>query len=440
MRALVLALIVFPGGDLAALGFASPPEQGLTPEQHVRAVLAGYSARKGELLDVGSGRAVEILTRILESSGDSPAAILPPIRALGFMARPQGFDAVARHLNHSDAGVRLAVIRTLGQMNKFDAIPLIEPFLRSPNRDERREAIVALGKFGKTEEIQRIDAAAAGDPDLERLAREAAARIAATVKGLRTGRYDELVDAVIDTAEYEDLVGFIMFTKFRLLEILSDKTRDPRTRSRAITVLSLARVRRAGLPMRDILADLSQPDDLRLRAVWGLGLTRTRSAVPQLAALLDDPLPSMRDLCILSLGRIGDTRALEPLIARWDAADGARRDQLRLALFRLRSQTSVAALLDPLRTYQPRAVAEVYFISDSLELSRGYHGAALVPFLNSPLAEDRRDALLLLATFGTAADSPLLKNYSEFDDDALNREIANLGVERLKDIPLWERA
>ena len=54
--------------------------------------------------------------------------------------------------------------------------------------------------------------------------------------------------------------------------------------------------------------------------------------------------------------------------------------------------------------------------------------------------ETRRDALLLLATFGTAADSPLLRNYSEFDDDPLNREIANLGVERLKDIPLWERA
>src|SRR5277367_2359445 len=76
--ALVLALVMFAGGDLAALAFGSPPEPELTPEEHVREVLKDYPGRRGELVDIGSGPAVEILTRILNESGDSPGAILPP--------------------------------------------------------------------------------------------------------------------------------------------------------------------------------------------------------------------------------------------------------------------------------------------------------------------------------------------------------------------------
>jgi HEAT repeat protein len=436
----VLALIVFAGGELAALGFGSPPERELTPEEHVREILANYAARRDELFDIAPAPAAKIVARILKESDGTAATVLTPIRALGFLGWPQVFEAVVPYVRHPDHAVRLAAIRSLGQLTKFDAIPLIEPFLDSTDREERREAIIALGKFGKSEEIPKIDHAASGDPELEKLAREAAERIKATVQALRTKRFDPVVDAVIDTAEFEDLAALIFVTKFRLLEIVEDRTRAAATRERAVRVLAIARVLRAGLPMRDILADRDNPLDLRLQAIYGVGVTRTKSAVPQLIELLDDADPRIRELSIVALGRIGDTRALEPLLARWAAADPDTRQQLRLAFYRLRSRTGFEPLLEPLRTYQPRAVENVYFISDSLDLSRGYDRAIIAPSLKSPANEERRDALLLLATFGTTADSWILQMYFENDADPLNREIANLGIERLKDIPIWDRA
>ena len=63
---LVLALILFADGDLAALDFGSPPDPDLNQEQRVRAVLADYPARKGELLEGGPGQVVDILKGILE--------------------------------------------------------------------------------------------------------------------------------------------------------------------------------------------------------------------------------------------------------------------------------------------------------------------------------------------------------------------------------------
>lgn len=435
----MLALIVFAGGEMAALGFGAPPEPELTPEERVKEILADYGARRDELFDIGPGPAAKIVAKILADSDGTPSAVVTPIRALGFLGWPPVYDSVARYVNHPDHAVRLAAIRSLGQLTKFDAIPLIEPYLESADREERREAIIALGKFGKSEEIPKIDRAARGDPELARLAHEAAERIKATVEALRTKRYDGVVDAVIDTAEFEDLAALIFVTRLRLLEIVSDKARSPATRERAIRVLGIARVRKAAMPMRDILADLNNPFDLRLQAVWGLGVTRTRSAVPQLVELLDHPDPRMRDWSIVSLGRIGDTRALEPLLARWSAADPDLRELMRIAVFRLRSTPGFAALLDPLKTYQPRAVQNVYFISDSLELSHGYDRAIIAPFLKRRGNEARRDALLLLATFAVKADSWILQSYAENDADPLNREIANLGVERLKDIPIWDR-
>jgi HEAT repeat protein len=435
----VLALISFSDGELAGLDFGKPLEPAQSREEQVRAILADYPRRKAELLDIGFSPAVTILTEMLEASGDEAIKILPPIRALGFLGRPQGAAAVSKHINHSDRQVRLATIRTLGQMGKFDSITLVQPFLESPIREERREAIIAMGKFSKPELIPPIEAAADRDPELVKLATEAKARITATLKGIQTKNFSEFVDAVIDTDEYEDIVALILVTWRPLQQLLSDKTRSPQTRARAARLLGMARARKAGPPMRKILADTDEALDLRLRAAEGLGLTRTRSAVDQLAALLTSSEPGMREVSILSLGRIGDARALEPLLQQWDAAGGTIRPQLRLALSRICSRPEIPALLEPLRVYQPRAVDEVHFISDSLALSRGYRRELIAPYLNHRDTAARRDALLLLATFGTDSDSVELKHYRNSDPDPLNQEIANLGLERLKDIPIWER-
>jgi HEAT repeat protein len=324
-------------------------------------------------------------------------------------------------------------------MGKFEAIPLIEPFLRSLDRLERREAVIAMGKFAKSEVMPQVERAAFGDPELEQLARQAKARIDATQEGIQTKKYQALVNAVIDTDEYEDLVALILVTWRPLLAVLEDETRSPQTRERAMRLLAIARAKKAGPPMRKILGDPWQAPELRLRAAYGMGLLRMRSAVPQLAELLGGNDAVMREVSLLSLGRIGDPRAFHPLVARWPADGGSVRERIRLAIFRVRSPQGAELLLRPLRTYQPRPIAETWFITDSLELVSGYRKELIEPYLRHPDAAARRDALLLLATFAEKSESAELQRHSETDADPLNREIAHLGVERLKDIPLWER-
>ena len=255
---------------------------------------------------------------------------------------------VGQHIRDRDIQVRLAAIRSLGQMAKFVSIPLIEPYLESSGRRERREAIIALGKFAKPELIPRIEAVAGSDPELVKLVSEAKARIAATLEGLKTENYRALVDALIETDEYEDLLAYILVVWRPLQETFVDNARSPRSRERAARLLGAARVRKAGPHMRKILADPNQPLAFRLRAAYGIGMTRTRSGIHQLTELLSSSDRGFRAIAILALARLGDHRAMQPLLAQWDADGGSFRRELRLALWRVAPRPA-----DPIPTRGP---------------------------------------------------------------------------------------
>jgi hypothetical protein len=436
---LLLAIISFAGGDVTALEFGNPLEADQTPEEHVRAILDDYPARRGELLEVGFSPGVKILIEILNSSGEAPAAILPPIRALGFMGRPQGSDPVARHIGHPDHEVRLAVIRSLGQMGKFSAMPLVERFANSPDRAEKREAIIAMGKFATPALLIKMKAAAGSDPDLQKLVDEGHARIEATLKGIETEEYTAFVNALIDTDEYEDIVALILYTWKPLQMILEDEHRSPKTRERALQLLAMARVRRAGEGMRRIAVNAAMPLSFRRRAVQGIGLTRARSALHELAGFLDGEDLQMVEFSIRSLGQLGDPSALEPLTEHWDGVPAELKPELRLAISRVAKTAAVTSLLAPLRIYQPRTVEKVQLIDDADVIATGYQPSMLAAYFVSASSEARRDALLLAATLATDEQAGVLRDAAESDPDPMNVEIARLGLERLKNIPLWER-
>jgi HEAT repeat protein len=435
----LLALIRFADGELTCLDFGQPIEPRLTVEEHVRHILADFETRRVELIDIGFQDAVAALIEILKTAGDDLTSLLPPVKALGYLGRPQGAPAVTAHIGHADRAVRLAVIRSLGQMGKFESIPVIEPFLRSPDRRERREAIMALGKFAKPEVVAEMESAAGQDAEFRRLVEEARRRVDATVHGIDTGDFAPFADALIDTDEYEDILALLMMCWPPVKQILGGHTRSFETRRRALFLLSCGAMSQAIPEMRTVLDDAGELLPMRLEAIYGLGRTRARSVVPQLIELMDSGETATRDTTIEALGRIGDARALEPLLRKWRAEEPGLRPQLRLAMSRLCATPGLAALLEPLRSYQPRAIADIYFIDDSLELFSGYRRDRIAPLFGSPLPAARRDALLLLATLGAKDDNETLQSSRDADSDPLNREIADLGIERLKDIPLWER-
>jgi HEAT repeat protein len=436
---LLLAIISFAGGDVTALEFGNPLDADQTPEEHVRAILSDYPARRGELLEVGFSPGVKILIGILNAAGEEPAAILPPIRALGFMGRPQGSDPVARHIGHTDREVRLAVIRSLGQMGKFNAMPLVERFANSRDPGERREAIIAMGKFATPALLTKMKAAAGADPELLRLVQEGQARIEATLKGIETEDYTAFVNALIDTDEYEDIDALILYTWKPLQMILEDEHRSTKTRERALELLAMARVRRAGEGMRRIAVNAGMPLSLRRRAVQGLGLTEARSALRELAAFLDADDIKIVEYAIRSLGQLRDPAALEPLTEHWQSVPPELRNELRLAIARVAKTAAVTSLLAPLRIYQPRAVEKVQLIADDDVIATGYRPAVLAPYFTSQSSEARRDALLLAATLASEEEADVLREAVETEPDPMNVEIARLGLERLKNIPLWER-
>jgi HEAT repeat protein len=182
------------------------------------------------------------------------------------------------------------------------------------------------------------------------------------------------------------------------------------------------------------------PLALRRRAVEGLGLTRARSALSELVGFLDSDDLKMVELSIVSLGQLGDPAALEPLTSHWEKVPSELKHDLRLAITRVAKTAAVMSLVAPLRIYQPRAVEKLQLIKDDEGIAEGYQPAVLAPYFSSPSSVARRDALLLAATLATEEQADVLHNAAEQDSDPLNVEIARLGIERLKNIPLWERA
>jgi HEAT repeat protein len=405
--------------------FGQAPARELSREERVRAILADYR-RRDELVDMGSIPVAEILVSILEQAGESPENIVTPIRALGFVGHPDGAEAVANRIPHPDPTVRLAAIRSLGQMGKYAGIPVIQPFLQSPDPAERREAIIALGKFGKEEVLPAVDAAAGADPALCHLAGQARARIVASKHGIDTAEYQPLVDTVIGTDEYEDLLPLLIVTSEPLKAVLARHSSGIQQRERALRLMVIAGPREIIPEMRKILTNPAEPLPMRLRAAYGLGRAGSRSSIGILAERLKSPEPGMAGVCAHALGQIGDASALHPLLAVWEESDGPLRERIRLAAANLHSSPAALSAASP---------AEIFVLNDGLTLTRQFSRTQIEWALLSPSASARRDGLILLALFGSTGDARILARAAETDADAANREIAIQGAARLSTPP-----
>src|SRR5262249_14982974 len=139
------------------------------------------------------------------------------VLGLGWLGMPRGNDAVEPLLEHPDAEVRLAAIRACGQMTVFDTIPKIRRFLQSDDERFRREAMIALGKYGRPDAIAGIDNAARGDAELLRVA-AAAKRRSAAIEAAYNHRVGiaSAAEFVLTTGEYEDILAYIGFVWERL--------------------------------------------------------------------------------------------------------------------------------------------------------------------------------------------------------------------------------
>ncbi len=423
----MFAAVELGNKELAFFEFGDPVEEYLPAEVRVRRIMSDYESQRDELWSMSTNQAVIALVKLLDEARNDPPRLVSIIRALGFLKAPDSGEVVATYLDHPAREVRLEAVYSIGRIANLATMPRLEPFLADPDREFRRAAIVGLGKSIEPSVLPQLEAAAGGDAELQALVDQARRKIAA----IQTRNLRAYVNAIIETDEYYDLIRMLEVTWEHVVEIMADQARSPVVRRRAVRLLYLARVPMAKEPLTKIVAGEEEPSEVRLQAVIGVGRCRAQEAVGPLIKLLDNPDASLRNAAITSLGQIGNPRALNPLLSKWDAGGGALRGMILLAIRRL-CATSGTVLLTDLLEQNPQLISRVIlFIDDSLALSREYRADYVASELKSPEAEARRDAALLLAFFGTRSDADALALMGKLDPDATNREIALKGYSKL---------
>lgn len=430
----MLALVYSPGrldqGEAYSLEFGAPLDPKMTPEELIDWVLEDYDNRRDYIWSIEMPAAVTILSEKAPAADGDKQRLLGAVRALGWIGKPRGNDVVEPLLDGQDDGVKLAAVRAVGQMGVFATVPKIQRFLGHPERPFRKEAIIALGKYARTEAAQGVDGAAGADPELMRLASEAKRRAAAT-EGLFAHRVGmpRVVEVILETDEYEDLAGLMGFVWEVLRDIAADHARDAKLRIRAVRLLGLGRIAKARNMVRKMLID-PEPRGLKLAAVTALGRMKAISAIGPLSEILNDNDRELKMAAIVSLGQIGFPTALEPLLRRWDDEGGGLRADLRLAARRV-CPLGAVNLADLIKSNAAPPRAEVRVIDDHLGLGRGFQDGQIGSMLAHSDARARRDALLLFALFGQPSDARRLAEAENADPDPANRELAARARQRL---------
>ncbi|MBZ5617533.1 MAG: HEAT repeat domain-containing protein [Acidobacteriia bacterium] len=423
----MLVIIALTAGQLACLDFGVPLEP-RSFEGRLTAILSDWDQRRDDLWEIPVSDSKPILRRWLREAGDDASRLIRLMSALGWLAASEEPDLIRKRLSHPDEAVRLAAIRALGQTQDPDNAPGVEPFLDSKDARFRAAAIAALAKLWPRSNYPRLQAAAGSDPNLQRLAEQARRHMMA----MATLNPAQIANEAIETGEYEDLVPWISEVREPLKEMLKSGERSAVVRGRAARILGLRHQEEVSWTLRTILGNADEPMELRVEAAYALGRIRIRSSVDALIELLDSVDPRMQEAAVFALGKIGEPRALRPLLAKWNVRGGALRNQIRLAAGRLCSSDGQELLTGLLRADADLTSEGIWFLEDRLELHESYQERFIEPLAASPSPQARRDALLLRVFFGHKAEAAKAIALARADEERTNREIAELALHWLE--------
>jgi len=423
----VFVIIAVTAGQLACLDFGVPLEP-RSWEGRLTAILSDWDRRRDDLWEIPVSDSKPILRRWLREAGNDDPRLIPLMSALGWLAASEDPDLFRKRLSHPSEAVRLVAIRALGQTQDPDNAPSVEPFLDSKDARFRAAAISSLAKLWTRSGYPRLQAAAGNDPNLQRLAEQARRHIFA----MATLNPAQIVDEAIETQEYEDLVPWISEVREPLKDLLKSRDRSAVARARAARILGLRHQEEVSWTLRTILGNTEEPIELRVEVAYALGRIRIRSAVDALIELLDSANPRMQEAAVFALGKIGEPRALRPLLAKWAVRGGALREDIRLAANRLCAANGAELLTGLLRANSDLTNEGIWFFEDRLEVHESYQERSIEPLAASSSPQARRDALLLRVFFGDKAEAAKAIVMARTDDEETNREIAELAIHWLE--------
>ncbi|HEX5062004.1 MAG TPA: HEAT repeat domain-containing protein [Kofleriaceae bacterium] len=229
--------------------------------------------------------------------------------------------------DQKDTAQQRIAVQVLGHLgNKGAAAPLVHMARQEPPKDQRHigtlaegldrevrvDALVAAGRLGDAKVIDDVL------PLMDH--QESAMREAATFTLGRSG--DKRAVAA-------------------LLKTLSDR----KEREQVLACLGLAQIddKRVGPALIAALKDASKVDAVRAACAYAIGVRKITAGVPALLAAVDDNRGETQRLAAWSLGQLGETKALGPLIRAYFARAGQGADELVWSIGRVSGANLAAA-------------------------------------------------------------------------------------------------
>lgn len=147
-----------------------------------------------------------------------------------------------------------------------------------------------------------------------------ASRCIESSKSIDASEVDDVIIQVVDAWKYG---GEFNYDLLYCMQAIADR-RSPYLPSRImenIEYLLRKYVRESPTELSDINEDTllayldAEDEDLQVDAIWTLGQQRNKNAAPRLIRKLEDASAKIKEQIVISLGRISDVSAIQPLVA-----------------------------------------------------------------------------------------------------------------------------
>ncbi|MGD2091022.1 MAG: HEAT repeat domain-containing protein [Candidatus Aminicenantes bacterium] len=249
-------------------------------------------------------------------------------------------------LNSENLRVRKEISEILAKINKpgLDAVePLLSLLMKERDENVRKNIVVALGKMKDSQAVEPLITLLKGDKS--RRVRESSIKALGEIKDPRAVK--PLLEALQDRNFSIRSSAGKAFTKIgdQALQplIAALKDKNPEVREIAIVTLGDLRDSRAVEPLITKLKD-GNPK-VRKTSAETLGKLKDPRTIDHLIAALLDDNSDVREYAAIALGEIGDSRAVERLIAALHDIDISVRESVATALGKIGDSRAVKPLI-----------------------------------------------------------------------------------------------
>ena len=346
----------------------------------------------------------------------------------------EALDKLVAFLEHPGEDVRLQAVKALGLIGDSKATGPVIGRLNDSSEQIRVAAVRAIGELRDPRAVQVLSVAV-GDED-KNVAREAVISLGKIGGGAVIDEFVYLLDKTDDSIQTFIARELAEICDERALDVLLRSLDDSDIDGHAITGLV-----RIGEPAVEkliaLLPEGRARDFVRANAAEALGKIGDLRAVEPLIAVIGDKDTLLRDKTIEALSRLGDVRAVEPLVRVLKTCRPRTEESIKKALVDL-SPHSIDPLLRELNSSEEetrnragRALAQIehprvesYLLEAARSRNLRVVATTYVFYLKRKDRDSKEALIAALEQYGTKAMAEAMLNGGDSDMQKAAREWA----------------